>query len=568
MAIKDLIRLMWRKILYIILGLVLGAGVGIIVTKNQVPVYEALTKVFVSRTRQQSNSDMLSLSDDQLLAINLQLAKSQPVLNDVSSQLGSKINADNIQVDALPNSLIIQIKVQDNDPQRAATIANLLAQTLSKQNEKLLSGWYTGFETAINEQLDPVQKQIDDLQTQISQVNDASLQEQLTQVNQQIDQTKAEISALDQEIANFPLKPTPLQLIALTEKQAQLTQVLSLMTVYQQIQANLTYIGKPGQNGSGLENPRLVTLQSTLILYQQIHQTLINNRESVRLARAQTKQSVMQIVSAAPPKNPVRPIPILYFLLGGGVGLALAATAILVFDHLDDSLKSADQIEELLGLPVLGLVFENKHTKADAFRALGASLEIIGAGKNVHTVMIVNAGSADAKTNIAANLAVVNALRGKRVILLDGDLKHPHLHSLFGVENQNGFAELLNDRSDIKSARHVVKDVEGMTLIPSGVAENDSTGWLDAEKLTWLLSALQEHADLLIVDSPPVDVADTQILASKMDAVLLAIRAGHTRVDSAQATLKRLRLIGARVAGAVFYRTVQYRKIINSSLLD
>ena len=107
MEIKDLILLMWRNVRYIILGLVLGAGIGIVVSKIQTPVYEATTKVFVSRARQQSNSDMLSLSDEQLLAINLQLAKSQPVLNDVSSQLGSKIDVDNIQVEPIPNTLII-----------------------------------------------------------------------------------------------------------------------------------------------------------------------------------------------------------------------------------------------------------------------------------------------------------------------------------------------------------------------------------------------------------------------------------------------------------------------------
>jgi uncharacterized protein involved in exopolysaccharide biosynthesis len=93
MELKDLILLMWRNIRYIILGLVLGVGLGIAVSKIQTPIYEATTKVFVNRTRQQGNSDMLSLSDDQLLAINLQLAKSQPVLNDVSLQNTGRLNS-------------------------------------------------------------------------------------------------------------------------------------------------------------------------------------------------------------------------------------------------------------------------------------------------------------------------------------------------------------------------------------------------------------------------------------------------------------------------------------------
>ena len=245
-----------------------------------------------------------------------------------------------------------------------------------------------------------------------------------------------------------------------------------------------------------------------------------------------------------------------------------------MIDHMDESLKSAAQVEELLGLPVLGFVSANKYksglvtsrepysSEAEAFRALGASLEITGTGKNIRTLMVVNAEPKDARTNIAANLAVINAQQGKQVILLDGDLRHPYLHSLFNMENQKGFSELLNGKVDIKSACHVVKDVEGLTLISSGAAENKSTAWLDTEKWEQLLSGLQKQADLVIVDSPPADVADAQILASKMNAVLLAIRSEHTRIDSAQATLRIFQLIGARVAGAVLMnRTMHYREI-------
>jgi capsular exopolysaccharide synthesis family protein len=347
------------------------------------------------------------------------------------------------------------------------------------------------------------------------------------------------------------------------------------MTLYEEIQANLTYIGKPAQNGSGLENPQLATLQSTLDLYQQINNSLINSRENARSARAQSSQNVMQIIPAIQPKNQVSPIPILYLFAGSSAGLILAVVIILMIEHLDDSIKSAGQIEKLLGLPVLGFVPEDKQTKnglvtlrdpfsseAESFRALGASLEIIGARKNVRTLMIVNAEPESAKTNIAANLAVIYAQQGKQVILLDGDLKRPHLHSLFGVDNQRGFSELLDEKVDLKSACHIVKDVEGMRLIFGGVAENASTGWLDAEKLSRLLSTLQPQTDLVIVDSPPADAANAQILASKMDAILLVIRAGHTRADSAQAAVKRFQWVGVRLTGAVLTNyTTQYRKI-------
>ncbi len=579
MEIKDLILLMWRNARFLVLGVVLGTMLGIVAAKVEAPAYESTTKVLISRTREQSNADMLPLSDDQLVAINLQLAKAQPVLDEVSGELGSKVDPDSIQASAIPNSLMIQIKVDDTDPKRAAVIANLLVQILIRQNETLLSGRYATFEDAINSQIDQVQTQIVDLQTKIKQISDSSIQEQLTQVNQQIDQLSTQISGLQQEIAGIAVSPTPLQQASIAEKQAQLDQLRALMNIYFQIQTNLTYTGKPGQSGNVRDNPALASLQSTLALYQQMHLNLISNQESVHLARMQTSQNVVQIVEALPSKIPARPIPVLYFLLGGLVGLALSVTAILLMDHLDDSLRSAAQTEKLLGIPVLGSVFDMQSPQgglvalnapfspgAEAFRILGASIEIIGAEKNIHTLMVVNAGPREGKTTIAANLAIANAQQGKQVILVDGDVREPHLHALFGVENQNGLAEIINDRLNIKSAVHAVEGVEKLLVIPGGIAEKDSTEWLDAKKLAQLFEDLQKQSDLVILDSPSAEIADAQVFASRVDAVLLGINAGHTHLDSAQDTLRRFQLLGANVLGAVLNRDIQSRIILKDIL--
>ncbi len=572
MELKDLILLMWRNVRFILLGLILGAGLGWAAVKTQTPVYESATKVYVSRARQSGNADMLSLNDEQLMAINLQLAKSQPVLNDVIAQLGRKVSPDSIEVSAIPNTLIIQIKVEDPDPQQAAVIANLIVQTLIVQNEALLSGWYTATENSITAQLNQVQAQMDSLQAQISQSADASVQGQLTQVNQQIEQLKGEIAALEKEIAAFPVNLSPLDAALVAEKGAQLERLNSLMSLYQQIQANLTFIGKPSSGGQGLENPQLATLQSTLNLYKQVNTNLINSRETVRLARLQSSQTVLQIVPATPPKNQVRPVPNLYLLLGCLVGLALAVTGILLADHFDDSLKSAAQAEKMLGLPVLAVVHDADKVRnepsalkrphsaeADAFRALAASLDILGAGNDLHQVMVVSADPR--QTSIAANWAVLAAQAGRWVTLLDGDIKDPRLHELFGLENKTGFAEIMDGRLEGTSAAMPVKEVDGLILIPAGNLEEVSAAWLDAKKLGELLASLRLQSDLLIVNGPSSDIANAQMLASKMDAVLLAVRQGKTRVETAQSALRRLQVIGANVVGVILMNGPQHEGI-------
>jgi succinoglycan biosynthesis transport protein ExoP len=570
MEIKDFLLMMWRGFRFLVLGVILGLALGWGVSQIQTPVYEATTEVLVSRARQQSTTDMLPLSEDQLVSTNIELVKSQPVLDAASSQLGSKIIADDIKVSAIPNTLIIQIKARNQDPQRAAETANTLVQILIQQNENLLSGRYSEFENTLDTQISQVQNQIADLQDQISQINDASVSEQLTQVNQQIEQLIPEIASLETDINAYPVNLTTIQRASLGEKQARLEQLRSLLNLYQQIQTSLTFIGKPGQTGLSRDDPRLANLESTLNLYQQLYLSLVNNRENVNLARTQNTPNLAQINPAIPPKDPVHPLPLLYTLLGGVVGLFLSAATILTLDSFNDSLKTVSQTEETLGLPVLATVsnknrddgrlvtlYEPLTEEAEAFRSLGICLELADIEKSIHTLLVTNADPGVRKTSIAANLAIVNAQLGKRVILVDGDLGHPHLHRLFRVENQAGMANILEKDADIKIVGHSVEGVPGMTLIPSGAVTEIPISWLDRESWASLLIKLQQQGDMVIVDGPSAELANAQMLASKVDAVLLVVCPGHTRIDSAQAALRRFRLMNTRVAGVVLDRNTR-----------
>ncbi len=138
MEIKDFLWLMWRGARYLMLGLLLGVGLGLAGSILQPPDYEASTRVLVNRPRQQTNVDLLPLSEDQLVSTNALMVKTKPVLDDASHELGIKINPDNVTVTVLPNTMVMQIKVQDRDPKQAAAIANTLVQILIKENENIL----------------------------------------------------------------------------------------------------------------------------------------------------------------------------------------------------------------------------------------------------------------------------------------------------------------------------------------------------------------------------------------------------------------------------------------------
>ncbi len=567
MEIKEFLLLMWRGARYLVLGLLLGVALGVAASILQPPDYEAVTKVLVSRSRQPSTgADILSLNENQLVTTDALMVKTKPVLDDAAYELGTTIDPDNIAVTVLPNTLVIQIKVQDRNPKQAAVIANKLVEILIKQNENILAGGYAATEKALTDQIDQVQKQIDTLQTQYTQMNDASIQEQLKLVGQQTELLKSDIASLEQDINNFPAVLSVADKAALAQKQAQLEQQRSLLNLYQQIQVNLTFTGQPGQGGNR-EIPSLTNIQSNISLYQQIYLELQNSLETNRSEKMLNAPNVLQMDPAVPPKIPVRPLPVLYVLLGGFAGFALAAGVILLVDHINNPLKNARQVEEALGLPVLGIVSPTASSAgglvsirdpsspgAEAFRALGAAIDMTRSEGKLGTLMIVNAAERISKTATSANLAVAYAHQGKPVTLIDGDIHHPHLHTLFSKKNELGLSNIIGAPESLLDVGQRVEDVEGLTLVTGGPSAHNGSKWMNAEKWGVVLSRFRKPKSLTIVDSPSSETADAQTLASKVDGVLLVIRAEQTSVEVAQATLRRFKLAGAKVLGTILIR--------------
>jgi non-specific protein-tyrosine kinase len=154
--------------------------------------------------------------------------------------------------------------------------------------------------------------------------------------------------------------------------------------------------------------------------------------------------------------------------------------------------------------------------------------------------------------SVAANLAVVMAQAGQRVILIDADLRRPRLHDLFGLSQEPGVTDIVLSGDEAMEMPLVDTDVEGLRLIPSGALPPNPADILGSQSMDALLERLQAEADIVIFTAPPVTVAvDASVLAAQTDGLMLVVRAGHTRrdrVDQAKEQLKRSR---ARLLGAV-----------------
>jgi succinoglycan biosynthesis transport protein ExoP len=504
------------------------------------------------------------------------------------------IDPEKVSVLQVADDQIIHVTVEDNNSERAAQISNALVEVLIDQNNAAQSDRYSTYETALNSQIEDAKKQIASQQEQIQQIIEVSIQEQLTQANEQITQLKAEIAqletetaTLEQAIANFPVDLTIAERASRTEKISQLDKKKSLLSNYQQILANLIYDGKPSQNSTTSVDNRIASIQLALNLNQQTYLSLMDNLQILQLDRLQNTRTVTIIDPAVPPVEPIRPKPLLFILLAGIAGFMLAFGGILLQGYFDSTLKFSSDAEKLLGLSVLGTIPRQRQPidgpivahdptarSAQGFRKLGVVLELNNGEKPIQTLLVTSPGKAEGKTTVAANLASVFSRQGKRVLLIDANFSHPCLHILLGLNNEQGFAEILHYSKDkMRAGKDSGLPLNGIAAIralsqyiapqqyqnvgdssflvlPAGVSTQPDE-FDQADKVGKSLNELKKLADLIILDAPPMSSANAPILAAQADAVLFVIKSGYTKIDSAVNAVQQLRCQGTQILGIV-----------------
>ena len=574
MELKQYIQIVRRWIWLLVLGLALGAGAGYYGSNLQEPVYQASTRALVMRAPQERSSDLTYLSDQQLVQTYVQLLNTQPVRDGASERLGYPVAKSQVRVQQARDTQIIEVIIEDQDPARTAEIANVLVDVLIEQNEALQSGRYASTEDSIQAQIAQVEEQIAGLQKQVDDISTRNFQDQLNEVESQIEPLQAEVSTLQQEIASLTPAYTQDRKTQIAEKQARIDQIQPLLNLYQQIYSNLVVLGKPVESGNN-ESSRLTQLQSTLDLYQNLYINLLSSLESVRLARLQNTPNIVQIEPATAPEEPIRPRPLMNTALAAAVGLMLAAGIVFLVEYLDDALKTPEDVERALGIPVLGFVaemqYKNKSAEevyvsrqprspvSEAFRSLRTNLEFASVQKSIRTLIVTSPGPAEGKTTVAVNLAAIFALSGKRVALLDADMRRPSVHRLMGLPNRGGLSNLFRNQEGVQTVSRTKLELPNLMIVTSGSLPPNPAELLGSERMMQLLDELREQVDIVVIDTPPSLVADAQILAARVDAVLLVIQPGKTQADFARSSLEMFHRAGARVIGTVLNRIPRNR---------
>jgi succinoglycan biosynthesis transport protein ExoP len=568
MELRQLLALLRRWAWLLVVGLILGAAAGFFFSSRQTPIYRASTKMMVIYPTYQSASDYASqyYFTQDLASTYVQMLSTQPVLDAASERVGYKVRASALQTRIISNANIVQIYVDDSDPQRAALIANTLVDVLVQQNEALESSRYTQMEETIQAQISQVESQAADLQTQIDQASNVNLSEQVKQTGDQISSLQNQISILQAEIDQLSQNPASITVedqIAINEKQALLAQIQPLLVKYQEIYTNMIVLGQPTTG----EGSKLTQMQNALDLYQQMHIQLLGNLENVRLARLQSTSTARQIEPATAPQYSIKPRTVYNSLLAGLVGLVIMGVVAFLIEYLDDTLKTARDVKKILDVQILGYIAQMPVKRdeprsvyvarqprspiSETFRKLRTNLEFAVDTTQQQTIMVTSSGSGEGKTTIAVNLATIIAHGGKKVLLVDADLRKPTIHKYLGLTNRSGLSNILRGEAEPQSALQQPEGIEGLSVITSGSIPFNPTELLGSEKMVAFLQAFKDIVDVIIIDTPPFVVADSQVLSAKVAGVLIVIKPGHTRAGAAAMMLELLRESGARILGVV-----------------
>lgn len=506
--LRHYIDVLWRRKFVIVLAAVVLGSIAYGLSARQPDQYRASARILLQGN--EAEQRLGAVSDPGNFAFNrveteIGVIGSEVVQDAVEERLGF---SPGVSVDPVGETDIVRISSTSQDPERAAQVANVYAETYVEWRR---------------------QRTVEDL-----------LAAQQT--------VQAEVDALQEQVAALeaPIEELRGQLFA-AESDNQRNVILSQID----------------DRESEIETER-DALESQIALYQA-------ELSSLQVSQRITRTGGVQIVSnASIPSVPFAPLPFRNGVLGGVAGLMLGVAAAFLLETLDDRVRSKEQLERVTGWPTVGLIPVIPRAKggdhdlvtverptspaAEAYRTLRTAVQFIGLERPLEVIQVTSANPGDGKTTTAANLAVTLARADLRVVLIDADLRRPRLHDEFKIPNTSGFTSALLGVATPQEAFHRVGK-HGLVVMPSGPPPPNPSELLALKQTRDLLMRIRELCDIIVIDSPPVlPVTDPLVLSAHADGVLLVTDAATAKARELRRARELLEQVDARVVGITVNR--------------
>ena len=291
----------------------------------------------------------------------------------------------------------------------------------------------------------------------------------------------------------------------------------------------------------------------------------IHSQLKARLRQEMITQQVprnpVEIIDVAEPDTrPVSPNLFTNVLLSIFVGLGAGVGLAYFIEYLDTSIKTADDVERLLGLPVLGLIPQKVRPlveegpdseHAEAYRVLRTNLAFTEGGSHKGAFCVLSGGAGEGKSTTVFNLAYVCAQQGEKVLLVDADLRRPVQHTILGVSNRFGLTNVLLRDVPVEEAVKATS-VPNLHFLPSGRLPRTSLGVLDPKRIGELIASLKTKYDVVLIDTPPlVGISDSSIIAKEADGAILVVQYRKYPRDMLMKAKQMMETLGVETVGAV-----------------
>ena len=498
MELRHLLGVIRSWLPLLVIGAVLAGAAGFVVSSLQPNVYAARAMLLVGESLSSANPNQGQLQVSQSLATTYTaLAKTRPILEKVADDIGHSLTpgelAERIDVRSAPDVPTLTITVEDTDPDRAADIANSLATQLVATTPTV-QGREEEFSASIDAALADTQAMLESTQTRV---------QELTANPERTKEEDAELQALQ-------------------ERQVNLRAVFTTLLGY---------------------------------------------------ASADSSNRISIVEGALPSTEVVAPRTLLNTLLAIAIGVAAILALAFITEQLDDSIRDPETIQEVTGHGTLGTITLLKGQRgrseiyrlvtllhprsgaAEAYRALRSNVEFASVDAPVRSLLVTSAVPNEGKTVTACNLAVVFAQAGRRVLLVDADLRRPGVHVVFAIPNTLGLTTLLREPAiPLQSVAQATQE-PNLRVVSTGPVPPNPAELLGSLRMRTLLGTLLEDADLVVFDSPPMQsLTDAAVISSFVDGTLVVVSAGKSRRRTVRRTMETLQRAGANVLGVVLNR--------------
>jgi capsular exopolysaccharide synthesis family protein len=342
----------------------------------------------------------------------------------------------------------------------------------------------------------------------------------------------------------------------------------SLATAEAQLRSQISSLGQQlGSFRGNTSSPEAsALLNQQAVLKEQLAQTQVSG--------AVESGDVVLVTPAQTPVSPSSPKPVQDGLLGLAAGLALGLGTAFLRDSLDDKLASKEAAEHSGGAPVLAMtpvvtswrrqqplvvvISEPTSPAAESYRSLRTSLQFARQEGQFRSIVVTSPGVAEGKTATLANLGVVFAQAGERVVLVSCDLRRPRIGAFFGVDEQEGMTSVLVGQRTLEETVLPVPGFDRLSLLPAGPVPPNPAELLDSARAQDVFACLRERFDLVLIDSPPVlPVTDAAILSRHADTTLMLAAAGQTRRGDLHRAVEKLDQVGTKILGIVLNKVTR-----------